>query len=196
MVTLVTVGQATLAAAAAASYARCLWAGAPDSVTSSYRDPMTQQRWRDEYLRGERDAYVAPVERSDHVKGLAIDLRGPEAKAWFRAWGESFGWVFTDPTEDWHIAYREDRDQHRTDPPPSTAGATEEDDMPLTDDDVERIAQRAAALVWGYQMTGGAELPDGKKVPTETAGERLRQVRRSTHTGYVKTSTILKEVKK
>jgi hypothetical protein len=53
--------------------------------------------------------------KSDHCKGLAIDLRGAEAKGWFRAHGASYGWIFTDKSEDWHIAYRSGYDQHIND---------------------------------------------------------------------------------
>jgi murein DD-endopeptidase MepM/ murein hydrolase activator NlpD len=49
----------------------------------------------------------------------------------------------------------------------------------------EEIAAGAGKSVWGYKMAGGAPVA-GKSVPTETAGERLRQVRRSTfNTGTI-----------
>lgn len=115
MVDLVTVGKARLDRAAAASYQRGLNAGGGGGVTSSFRDPAEQSALRVRYLAGNYPAYVAPVEKSDHVKGLAIDLP-PADRDWWRANGREYGWVFTDPTESWHMAYRIAYDRHLNDP--------------------------------------------------------------------------------
>lgn len=56
-------------------------------------------------------------------------------------------------------------------------GEEEEDDMPLTDDEIHRIA----AEVWGYSMSGSNGPNDDDAVATETGGERLRNIRRSTN---------------
>lgn len=130
--TLVTIAPGhQLAPGPAASYARALAAGCPAGITSSYRDPALQARMRATYLaaraRGEKVAFVAAVEDSEHVTGYALDLP-PDPRAWFREHPE-YGFVFTDPTEAWHVAYRAARDQHLTDPvntpaPPAAATAT------------------------------------------------------------------------
>lgn len=60
-----------------------------------------------------------------------------------------------------------------------------EDDMPVTEQEMDRIAEKVAARVWNYTMQGGDDLPGtDTAVPLETAGERLRQVRRSTTGAY------------
>lgn len=124
-----------LAPAPATAYLRALAAGCPAGITSSYRDPQRQARMRADYLaaraRGEKVAFVAAVEDSEHVTGYALDL--PAApRAWMRAHPE-YGFVFTDPTEAWHVAYRAARDQHLTDgitaPTPLTRTTEEDDDM-------------------------------------------------------------------
>jgi hypothetical protein len=126
--TLVRVGAATLAAAAAAAYGRALTAGAPDSVTSSYRDPADQMDLYNGWIRRLPGYnFALHPSKSEHCKGLAIDLRGVKAKTWFRVYGRAYGWLFTDASEDWHIAYRPQYDQHINDrpaarpaPPPDT----------------------------------------------------------------------------
>lgn len=52
----------------------------------------------------------------------------------------------------------------------------ESNDMAITNSDLNKIAQR----VWSYGMSGGKPTADGT-VPKESAGERIRQVRRSTY---------------
>ena len=60
-------------------------------------------------------------------------------------------------------------------PPP------EEPDMPLTEEEISKIASRAASSVWNYSMGGAASDDDPDAVPTETGGERLRNIRRATN---------------
>lgn len=134
MVTLVPVAPGhALDAPAAAAYKRALAAGCPPGITSSYRTPARQQQLRTAYLvslkHPPRLPYAAAVEDSEHVTGNALDLpRDPEA--WMRAHPD-YGFVFTDPTERWHVAYRIARDRHFTfDPPPADLPKREDDDMP------------------------------------------------------------------
>lgn len=103
---------------AAASFLRAVAAGCPVAITSSYRSPERQAQMRREYLAGTRIAYVAPVEKSEHVRGQALDLRDP-AIGWMRQ-HPSYGWVFTDSSERWHVAYRPALDRQV---PPPTAPA-------------------------------------------------------------------------
>ena len=139
--TLVAAGSAVLSAPAAAAYLRALAAGAPDSVTSSYRDPGEQMRLYNGWVaRLPGYNFALHPSKSDHCKGLAIDLAGVKAKAWFRVHGRPFGWLFTDGSEDWHIAYREQYDQHAG-PVPAPA---QEDDMPYTPEQLAAIIKAAA----------------------------------------------------
>lgn len=119
-------GIGRLAPAPAASWLRATAAGCPPRIESSYRDPVEQQRLRDAYLAGRLQAYAAPVEKSEHVVGNALDLQDP-AIGWMRDHPD-FGFVFTDPSERWHVAYRVVRDQHagQTTVPPARL---EEDEM-------------------------------------------------------------------
>lgn len=106
------VGNATLVDAAADAYQRGLNAGAPDSVTSSYRTKEAQQKLYNGWVnRLPGYNFALPPEKSDHCKGIAIDLKGSAAKQWWRAHPE-FGFRFTDPSENWHIAYRQAYDRY------------------------------------------------------------------------------------
>lgn len=128
MTELVDIGDSCrLAPAPAASWLRAAAAGCPHRITSSYRDPVEQQRLRDLYLAGKYPAYAAPVGKSEHVVGNALDLKDP-AIGWMRA-NPEYGFVFTDPTERWHVAYRVAQDQHVTQVSALPAVRTEEDDM-------------------------------------------------------------------
>ncbi|MCR8526324.1 hypothetical protein WB334_25530, partial [Escherichia coli] len=53
----------------------------------------------------------------------------------------------------------------------------EEDDMALTPEQLDAIAR----AVWTFPMRGGGDLPGGRVVVTETAAQRVRSIRRSTH---------------
>lgn len=66
------------------------------------------------------------------------------------------------------------------------------EDMPLSDSDIEKVAQ----AVWGYSMHGGDALSDGNQIGRETAGERLRQVRRSTGWSGSRILSIFRSVRK
>lgn len=128
-----------LAPAPAASYARARAAGMPAGITSSYRDPVRQAAMRAEYDvelaayragRGDKPTFVAKVEDSEHVTGNALDL--PLApRLWMREHPEH-GFVFTDKSEAWHVAYRLDRDRLRLSAPdpitPAAPAAEQKDD--------------------------------------------------------------------
>lgn len=134
-----------LAAAAAASYLRARAAGAPAGITSAYRPPERQAELRAEYLaHPTTKPYAAPVGKSYHVVGCALDLP-PAPATWMRA-HPGYGFVFTDPSEWWHVAYRADRDQHLTDGvvPPAPIAQIEDDDM--TPDQDRMLAEVHAAL--------------------------------------------------
>lgn len=167
VVDLVRVGKAFLDKTAAIAYQRGLNAGGGTGVTSSFRDPAEQQHLRTLYLAGNYPAYVAPVEKSDHVKGLAIDLP-PADRAWWRANGREYGWLFTDPTESWHMAYRIAYDQHLNDNPPPTPA--KENDMPLEQSDLEAIDRVIAG-----QLDGRLRERTGTKVPATAAGVIISQ---------------------
>lgn len=123
--------------AAAAAWSRAVAAGCPVTITSSYRSPERQAEMRAEYLValaswrrnpvGKKPTYVAAVQDSEHVEGNALDLQDP-AIAWMRAHPD-YGFVFTDPTERWHVAYRLSADRHLTHPTPPTPLDPQEDDM-------------------------------------------------------------------
>lgn len=81
-------------------------------VIDTYRSWDAQADGRDRYLRGEKDAYVAPPGESRHGEGLAVDvtnggLVGPGSVewAWMRDHAESFGWAPI-PNESWHWEFR------------------------------------------------------------------------------------------
>ncbi len=127
-----------LAPAPAASFLRARAAGCPLAITSSFRDPARQAAMRAEYdveladfragRRATKPTFVAQVKDSEHVTGNALDLQDP-AIAWMRAHPD-YGFVFTDPTERWHVAYRPALDRHAGEPAPSAPPA------PLTPTDV------------------------------------------------------------
>lgn len=146
-------GGFQLAAPAAAAWARAVAAGCPQTITSAYRDPVRQQQMRDAYLialtawmrthAGPKPTLVAAVSKSEHVTGNALDLKDP-AIAWMHAHPE-FGFVFTDSTERWHVAYRADQDVHLVDlpvtttpvvTPPPTVTTGPDPLTPLEDDDM------------------------------------------------------------
>jgi hypothetical protein len=120
-----------LDAAPAAAYARARAAGCPEGITSAYRTAAAQAVLRAEYLASPAThSYAAPVDKSEHVTGNAIDLTR-DAAAWMRAHPES-GFVFTDLNEWWHVAYRVATDRHLTDKTTPPVPAQETDDMDST----------------------------------------------------------------
>lgn len=120
---------------AAASFERCLAAGAPNAIESAGRTWEAQQALlkRYGYPRAELPA------RSFHVKGQAIDAQAPLI-AWFLAHPEH-GWRRTVTAEPWHFQYFPHLD-------------TQEDDMPLTEQDVLAVAH----AVWTTQIDRGAKV--------------------------------------
>lgn len=154
-----------LANPAASSWERAVAAGCPVTITSSYRSPERQAQMRVAYLaakaRGEKVAYVAPVAESEHVTGNALDLKDP-AIAWMRAHPD-YGFVFTDPTERWHVAYRFARDQHLTDISPID---------PIPEDDMTPDQERLLSEVHAMLGAGGAV---GQRVE-DTIGYRVRDI--------------------
>lgn len=104
-----------LRADAAAAFQRALDAGAPPQVTSSWRDPVYQQRLRDGWeqrLPGYN--FALRPEDSQHCKGLAIDVPGTAsntktAKGWWTKNGSRFGFYGV-TNEDWHFEYRPHQD--------------------------------------------------------------------------------------
>jgi hypothetical protein len=111
---------------AAASFERCLAAGAPNAIESAGRTWEAQQALlkRYGYPRAELPA------RSFHVKGQAIDAQAPLI-AWFVAHPEH-GWRRTVTAEPWHFQYFPHLD-------------TQEDDMAFSADQLQQIAANGVA---------------------------------------------------
>lgn len=102
----ITVGK-QLRADAAASYARMRAAGMPSGVTSAYRSAERQQELYEAYKAGKGNYAVTP-DKSNHVKGIALDL--PVAAAnWVRTHGKRFGWSPV-KNEKWHFDYNAKND--------------------------------------------------------------------------------------
>jgi hypothetical protein len=80
-------------------------------IASGYRDAAAQQRLRVAHCCNDPNSSkcgcgppTAPVGRSNHQHGLAIDLSGTSAaKAWANANGAKFGVHFPVAGEDWHM---------------------------------------------------------------------------------------------
>ncbi|GEL95350.1 M15 family metallopeptidase [Cellulomonas composti] len=141
-----------LRADAAASYARMRAAGMPAGITSAGRTYAEQvaiftslysqvntgrdyQRWdgRDWWRKNDGGTgYAAPPGTSTHETGVSLDLPEP-ARAWVRAHGVAYGWRHdTVRGEPWHMTYYPGDDQHQ------------EDDVALTQDDLERVKEASA----------------------------------------------------
>lgn len=71
-----------------------------------------------------------------------------------------------------HLHFEVVLDGVQIDPVPFLRALIEEEDMPT--------AKEIARELLNYPMHGGNKMPNGRTVPTETLGERLRQIRRST----------------
>lgn len=133
-------GGRSLESKAAASYERCLAAGAPSALTDAWRNPAAQvalfldryttsrvayevgkvdaRRYNGvTYYRKPGMAMVAVPGTSAHEQGRAIDVPEP-ARAWFTAHGVEHGWHRTIPAEPWHFEYRPWTDQHVSDTTP------------------------------------------------------------------------------
>jgi hypothetical protein len=49
--------------------------------------------------------------KSNHGYGIAIDVKGSDAKKWVRKNGEKYGWWWGEaPSEDWHFTYDKKKD--------------------------------------------------------------------------------------
>lgn len=149
---------------AASSWQRMRAAGMPHDVTDTYRDLARQER----YWRNPPNAagLAARPGTSIHGLGLAVDARGA-CLDWLARHGRAHGWVRTImPAEPWHFEYREHLDRHKQ----------EDDDMALTDDDIDRIAYR----VWQYKNT---------RLTTEDAYSLLRRVPERTWAAQIGTGS-------
>lgn len=107
-------GRAWLEPLAAASYQRMRREGCPPGITSAGRSVAEQRE-----LLAELGPWLAvPPERSDHVKGCAVDFPEP-ARSWVRAHPEH-GWRFEVDHEPWHGVHYPHLDQRvpRPVPPP------------------------------------------------------------------------------
>lgn len=140
---------AWLDAPAAASYAAMRAAGMPaGGVTDAGRTFAEQTVMWAKYKAGKLRATAARPGTSKHESGRALDLWGA-ALAWVRAHGAAFGWVSDAvPGEPWHVEYRAAADRHDTDPTP-------EDDMPLSQADLEAIDRIVAGRIDERLRSGG-----------------------------------------
>lgn len=112
------VGKATLEAAAAASYARMLAAGMPETgYVNSFRSRAEQQRLYDLYRAGKGNLAAKPG-TSNHEKGTAFDAStGSAMQRWLThgdthdrvgskpARANAYGWVRDVSSEPWHFHY-------------------------------------------------------------------------------------------
>ncbi|WP_062299290.1 M15 family metallopeptidase [Demequina maris] len=169
----------TLESRSLAAFTRAVASGCPLDVNSSWRDPAIQERlFQDSYTsdfgasaqfdrrvwkgvsywrrrakasNGGPTVSVAIPGTSLHEDGLALDL-GERARTWM-AGHPGFGWVnpgwarAAATLEPWHYEYTADIDEH------------EEDDMPLTKDDIAQlralIREEVPGAVWSteYELT-------------------------------------------
>ena len=117
------VGKATLAPAAAASYARMLRAGMPQAgYVNSYRSFAEQERLYKLYLAGKGNLAAKPG-KSRHNFGDAMDITtGSAQQRWLSAGdtynkvgggktrANSYGWVRDVKSEPWHFRYLASQD--------------------------------------------------------------------------------------
>jgi zinc D-Ala-D-Ala carboxypeptidase len=99
-------------AAFTAARTEALWRhGQLIGLTSGYRDPLVQQRMFDEEVRrtGSRASarlLVLPPAESNHVKGIALDVRPTEGARWLEEHGARYDLHRTHDNEWWHFEYR------------------------------------------------------------------------------------------
>jgi hypothetical protein len=99
-------------AAFTAARTEALWRnGQLIGLTSGYRNPLVQQRLFDEEVRrtGSPAAarkLVLPPAESNHVKGIALDVRPHEGARWLEEHGARYGLYRTHDDEWWHFEYR------------------------------------------------------------------------------------------
>lgn len=104
---------ARVTSATASSYNRLRALGLPaGGLTSTTRDWATQQRWHNEWRRGQRKAYAAPPSESSHCKGTAIDFGGSQS-GWMARHAHSHGWRRTNSSESWHWVYFPNLDKRK-----------------------------------------------------------------------------------
>jgi zinc D-Ala-D-Ala carboxypeptidase len=93
-------------------------------LTSGYRDPLVQQRLFDEEVRRTGSPALArmlvlPPAESNHVKGIALDVRPHEGARWLESHGGRYGLYRIHANEWWHFEYHPG-----TDTPPHTTSET------------------------------------------------------------------------
>ncbi len=142
-----------LAPDAAASYTRMRAAGLPAGVTSAYRSAADQSAQAAREAAGLTPS-AAAVGTSWHEAGRALDLPVP-ARSWPGL--AEHGWVRTLRAEPWHHVYDPSIDQHARATSAGSTTSTEDEDMALTDEDVQRIAQATAASVWHAPVYDSAD---------------------------------------
>ncbi|GAA3130177.1 D,D-peptidase/D,D-carboxypeptidase VanY-N [Streptosporangium carneum] len=79
-------------------------------LTSGYRDPIVQQRMFDEEVRRSGSVasarmFVAPPAESNHVKGIALDVRPHEGARWLEVHGARYDLYRIYDNEWWHFEY-------------------------------------------------------------------------------------------
>lgn len=110
----------TLAAFTAAR-TEALWRhGQLIGLTSGYRDPVVQQRLFDEEVRrsgspASARMLVLPPAESNHVKGIALDVRPREGARWLEEHGARYDLYRIHDNEWWHFEYRPGQRRHATD---------------------------------------------------------------------------------
>ncbi|QYC40299.1 VanY-carboxypeptidase [Nonomuraea coxensis DSM 45129] len=98
-------------AAFTAARTEALWRhGQLIGLTSGYRDPVVQQRMFDEEVRRSGSVasarmFVAPPAESNHVKGIALDVRPHAGARWLEAHGARYDLYRIYDNEWWHFEY-------------------------------------------------------------------------------------------
>ncbi|GAA3687153.1 hypothetical protein GCM10022224_060270 [Nonomuraea antimicrobica] len=101
-------------AAFTAARTTALWRhGQLIGLTSGYRDPLVQQRMFDEEVRrsgspASARMLVLPPAESNHVKGIALDVRPHEGARWLEEHGARYDLYRLYDNEWWHFEYRPD----------------------------------------------------------------------------------------
>jgi hypothetical protein len=105
-------------AAFTAARTEALWRhGQLIGLTSGYRDPLVQQRLFDDEVRrsGSKASarmLVLPPAESNHVKGIALDVRPHEGARWLEEHGARYDLYRTHDNEWWHFEYRPTQEFH------------------------------------------------------------------------------------
>lgn len=99
-------------AAFTAARTEALWRhGQLIGLTSGYRDPLAQQLMFDEEVRRSGSVasarmFVLPPAESNHVKGIALDVRPDEGARWLEVHGARYDIYRIYDNEWWHFEYR------------------------------------------------------------------------------------------